>query len=83
MNLNRLPQTDSIKELAQFWQTHDVTEFDDELEEVPALVFDREEAVTVHLTYHDAAILKKIARAKGVNDSELIREWVIEKVHGP
>lgn len=81
MNSNHLPQTDSIQQLAQFWETHDVTEFEDELEEVTESVFDREETVMVHLSHDDAAIVKNIAKAKGVNDAELIREWVIEKVH--
>ena len=34
MRRQRIPQTDSIRELAEFWDTHDVTDFDDELEEV-------------------------------------------------
>ena len=32
MNSQRLPQTDSIEELAKFWDTHDLTEFESELE---------------------------------------------------
>lgn len=35
----------------------------------------------VHLTHEDAEVVKKIAEAKGLNDAELIREWVVEKVH--
>src|SRR5712692_4223277 len=31
----KIPKTDSIQELAMFWQRHDVTDFEDELEEVP------------------------------------------------
>ena len=27
-----IPQTDSIEELAKFWDTHDVTDFEDALE---------------------------------------------------
>ena len=30
----RLPQTDSIQELANFWDTHEVNDFEDELDEV-------------------------------------------------
>jgi hypothetical protein len=30
----KIPKTDSIQELALFWQRHDVTDFEDELEEV-------------------------------------------------
>ena len=81
MNSNHLPQTDSIQQLAQFWDTHDVTDFEDELEEVTESVFDREASVMVHLTPEDAEVVKEIAKAKGLNEAELIREWVVEKVH--
>ena len=36
-----IPQTDSIEELARFWDTHDLTEFEDQLEEVSEPVFER------------------------------------------
>ena len=42
MKTEALPQTDSIQELAQFWDTHDVTDFEDELEEVTDSVFEGE-----------------------------------------
>jgi hypothetical protein len=35
----RLPKTDSIDELAQFWDTHDLTDFEDQLEVVTEPVF--------------------------------------------
>jgi hypothetical protein len=56
---NSMPQTDSIQELARFWDTHDLTDFEDELEEVTEPVFERE------------AVVK--AKAKGVGSAELIR----------
>jgi len=81
MNTNKLPESDSIQELAQFWDTHDVTDFEDELEEVTEAVFDRETTVMIHLSSEDAVVVHEIAKAKGLNDAELIREWVVEKVH--
>ena len=81
MNTNQLPQSDSIQELAQFWDTHDLTDFENDLEEVTEAVFERETAVMVHLSSEDAVVVNEIAKAKGLNDSELIREWVAEKVH--
>ena len=36
-----VPETDSIKELACFWDTHDLTSFEDQLEEVEEPVFKR------------------------------------------
>jgi hypothetical protein len=32
MNLEKIPQTDSIQELAEFWDTHDLTDFEEQLE---------------------------------------------------
>ena len=81
MNTKRLPETDSIQELALFWDTHDVTKFEDELEEVGAPVFERDTDITVHLETDDAKAVREIARSRGVPDSELIREWVLERIH--
>ncbi|MCF8143096.1 MAG: BrnA antitoxin family protein [Deltaproteobacteria bacterium] len=36
-----LPQIDSIQELARFWDTHDLADFEDQLEEVRESVFKR------------------------------------------
>ena len=42
MKKPKLPKTDSIQELAQFWDTHDLTDFEDELKEVTEPVFLRD-----------------------------------------
>ena len=64
MNHKNMLQTDSIQELALFWDTNDVTNFDDELEEVDEPVFERQ---TVFARYPqvEKAILYG-SRAKGV-----------------
>ena len=49
MNTAEMPQTDSIQELAHFWDTHDLTDFEDQLEEVAEPVFEREAVVKVQL----------------------------------
>jgi hypothetical protein len=41
MKAPKLPKTDSIEEIARFWGTHDLTDFEDQLEDVPEPVFDR------------------------------------------
>jgi predicted DNA binding CopG/RHH family protein len=76
----KLPTTDSIRELAEFWDTHDMTDFEDELEEVTEEVFDRERAITLRLPRDEAESIHKLAALKGVDDAELIREWVREKI---
>ena len=80
MNTPRLPQTDSIQELANFWDQHDVTEFEGELDEVREPVFERDREITIHLESDAADAVRAMAKSRGVGDSELIREWVIEKL---
>ena len=81
MNEKKLPQTDSIQELARFWDSHDLTEFEDDLEEVQEPAFERGTSVTVRLSPDELESMKEIARARGLNHTDLIHEWVAEKVH--
>ena len=41
MKKQKLPKTDSVEELAAFWDTHDLTDFEEELEAVTESVFVR------------------------------------------
>ncbi len=74
-----LPNTDSIEQLARFWDTHDLTDFESELEEVPG-AFSRDSSITLHLQSNDAEAIRRIAKTKGVSESELICAWVHEKL---
>ena len=49
MKRTNIPQTDSIQELAHFWDTHDLTDFEDKLEEVGESVFERQIVISVRL----------------------------------
>jgi len=80
MKKSKLPRTDSIDELAAFWDTHDSTDFDDELEEVEEPVFVRETPIKVHLRSSEAEAVQQMAQAKGVSREELIRAWVLQKL---
>jgi len=80
MSTAKIPQTDSIQELARFWDTHDLTEFEDQLREVGEPVFDRQSVVEIPLPPQDVEAVKKLAENKGVGYTELIRSWVMEKV---
>ena len=67
--------------MAKFWDTHDLTDFEGELEEVGEQVFDLGTEITVHLQADEAEALRKIAKSKGLADTDLIRAWVLEKIH--
>jgi hypothetical protein len=79
----KLPQIDSIEELARFWDTHDLTEFEEELEEVTEPVFERkpDTVIPLHLQPQELEAVKRVAQARGVAEAALLREWVLEKLH--
>jgi len=81
--MNIIPQTDSIAELARFWDTHDLTDFESELKEVKTPLFERRRESVLRLTLPpgDAAALHRVAASRGVADEELAREWLTEKLH--
>ena len=78
MNRKKIPKIDSIQELAEFWDTHDLTDFEDDLEEVPEPVFNAR--VTVSLTTEEIRIVADIAEKRGIFPRELIHEWISERI---
>ena len=76
----KMPQTDSIQELAQFWDTHDLTDFEEQLEEVSGTVFERS-TVKIHLESDEVETIRKLASSRGVSHATLIREWILERIH--
>jgi len=82
MTTPRIPNTDSIDELARFWDEHDLTDFEDDLEEVSTRIFSRrkETTVAVALTPKEAQALRRLADAEGINEPKLVRDWIREKL---
>jgi predicted DNA binding CopG/RHH family protein len=76
----KIPQTDSIQELAHFWDRHDLTDFEDQLEEVSETVFERS-TVKIHLQSDEVEMIRKLASSRGISHANLIREWVLERIH--
>ena len=82
MKTRKFPQSDSIEELAKFWDTHDWTDFEDQMEKVTEPIFEREPAAVmeIHFQPQEIEAVKQIAESRGVEQSVLIREWVLEKL---
>ncbi len=76
---NSIPKTDSIQELAKFWDNHDITNFDSELIEVTEPVFCKETVMEIHLPSIEAKAVEKIASSQGVGVADLIHSWILEK----
>jgi CopG antitoxin of type II toxin-antitoxin system len=83
MKKSKLPKIDSIQELAEFWDTHDSTDFDDELAEVAEPVFVRRTPIEINLGPREAKAVQQMAEAKGVSREELIRVWVLQQIARP
>jgi predicted phosphatase len=81
MKANKIPEMDSVQELARFWDKHEITDFEDDLEEVSEPVFQRAKVVVLHLEPNEADRVEKLAKSKGVSNSDLVREWVLEHIH--
>jgi hypothetical protein len=62
-----LPKTDSIEELARFWDSHEVTEFEDQLEEVKEPVFEikRGGTMVLRLELLREWVLEKLGSLRG------------------
>jgi CopG antitoxin of type II toxin-antitoxin system len=80
MKDSKLPKIDSIEKLAEFWDTHDLTDFEDELEEVTEPVFVRGRDMKVHLNSKEAEAVRKMAQRVGLSPEELIRNWVLQQL---
>jgi hypothetical protein len=80
MKKSKLPGTDSIRKLAEFWDSHDVTDFEDELQEVSGPVFVAVSGITVPLESRETRAVEKLAKAQGVTREELVRGWVLKNL---
>jgi hypothetical protein len=77
----RIPSFNSIEEEAEFWDTHDFTDFADESTPVHITVGEQlAERLTLRLDQTDRRELAKRARAKGVGPSTLARMWLKERL---
>lgn len=81
--MEKLPKTDSIAEFASFWDAHDLTDFEEELEEFAEPVFVRGKgtSLSIDLKPTEAKHLKEIARSKGVKETTVLRRWILERLH--
>ena len=71
----------SLKDIPLLYRLHEVTSFEDQLEEVTQPVFSRARGVTISLSAAERAAVRQIAASRGVDEDALLREWVQEKLH--
>ena len=69
---------ETYEEAAEFWETHDSTDYEDVMEEVEIQVDLTKRRYLIELNKNSAELLRKNARKKGVSVSNLASE-IIEK----
>lgn len=78
-----IPAFKTYEEEVRFWDSHDVTDFEEETEDVD-IVFDldkpREESLILRLQKSFKRALAKTAMRRGLNVSTLARMWLMEKL---
>jgi hypothetical protein len=77
-----LPETfETYEEIAEFWDTHDVTDYEEYLTPVEVnLVAHPKHEYVITLSNTLDATLRKIQRKEGVSLNTLINLWVQEKL---
>jgi len=74
----KMPEFKTIDEMATFWQEHSPLDFD--VVEVTEPVFVRQNVIEIPLQPQEMKAVEKIASSLGMDNAELIRQWVLEKL---
>ena len=79
---SRIPEFASLEKEAEFWDTHDFTDYWDEFEVVDAaeVKVDKNLATSISVRLTPALLgqLRRAAREKGIGPSTLARMWIVE-----
>ena len=77
----RIPEFSTIEEEAEFWDTHDTADFEDQFK--PARVrFAKKlsEGITIRFDAETLEKLRDQARKKGMGPTTLARMWILERL---
>lgn len=79
---SKIPTFTSVQEEAAFWDTHDFTDFTDELKPIK-VHFSKSlsEGITVRFDTKTLQVLRSIASEKGIGATTLVRMWVMERIN--
>ena len=78
---SRIPDFKSRQEMAQWWDTHDLADYQDEFKTVKAyFAKNLSEGITVRLDPKTLIKLRSRAHKKGVGPTTLARMWIMENL---
>ena len=79
----KIPQFETEQEEAEFWDTHDATDYLDDTEPVDVEFVDarpRKVQISLRLAPTTITQLKAVARQRGIGYQTLIRLWILEQL---
>jgi hypothetical protein len=76
----RIPSFSNVEEEAEFWDTHDFTDYLEEAKSVTVVYGGLAERLTIRLEPSDRETLAQLSRSKGIGPSTLVRMWVKERL---
>jgi len=77
----RLPRFTSVQEEARFWQVHSPLDYRSAFREEPAELSEQLGTVlAIRFDRETVALLRKVARTKGIGATTLLRLWTIERL---
>jgi hypothetical protein len=78
---SRIPEFASRQEEAEFWDTHDITDYLDELTPVKVrFARNLSEGITIRFDPETLVSLRQQARKKGIGPTTLARMWILERL---
>lgn len=76
---SRIPEFATREEEAKFWDTHDISDYWDEMKPVRARFAKQlSEGITIRLDSQTLAELRSLASEKGIGPTTLARMWILE-----
>ena len=76
---SRIPDFSNVDEEAEFWDTHDTTEFEDEFKPVQVrFAKNLSEGFKVRFDPETARKIREYAHEQGIGPTTLIRMWILE-----
>ncbi len=79
---SKIPQFETFEEEAEFWDTHDTTEFEDEFEPVEATFAQPlvRRGLTVPLDAQTIELLQNLAEEKETEPATLVQIWILDRL---
>lgn len=77
---DKIPEFNNQKKMADFWDNHDFTDFEDKFEEAPGIKFDIKDRRHLPIFLEMYERMEAIAQKKGISVERLMRTWVEEKL---